>query len=320
MKKELVSIVIPVFNQAEFIVDTVESAVGQSYENIQVIVIDDGSTDDSAARVKAKFGDEIVLISQSNNGPSAAINAGMRAAEGEYIAFLGGDDIATPDRVQHQVEILEETRHDIIFSKPHLIDSFGERLRDEDFPIFYDPGQKEHSIFQRLLLQGNFICASSAMMRGAIVPRMGYFHPGLIQLQDFEYWLRACARGYSLAVFDYRIVEYRRHFSNLSSGRRDFAMLAELPLVIRKTLDGADPAVLRKEFPQVFRPALDSGSPVSQFEKSALLLSHPKEEVRAAGLSLAMQLYEDDIFMAEAASRGLNLFRMLYNAGETRLD
>ncbi|ALM85280.1 glycosyltransferase [Bordetella sp. N] len=318
MKKKLVSVVIPVFNQADFAVETVESVVGQTYGNVQIIVVDDGSTDDGAARIRDAFGSDVELISQPNGGPSAGINTGLRAAKGEFIALLGGDDVAMPDRIASQTEILSETSHDIIFSRPHLINSFGDPLPDEDFPIFFDPGLTGRSIFQRLLLQGNFLCASSTMMSAAAAQKIGFFHPGLIQLQDYDYWLRACALGCSLAVFEQRVVKYRRHFSNLSSSARDFAMLVELPLVIRRSLDDACPAVLRKEFPEIFRPQVNPNAPISAFEKSGLLLSHPREEVRALGLSMAIQLFDDQAFMAEAGERGLNLFRMLYNAGENK--
>jgi len=82
MPLPLVSVVIPIFNQAKFVVETVGSAVRQTYRNLQVIVVDDGSTDNGPELLEAEFGEQIVLLRQKNAGPSAAINTGLAAATG----------------------------------------------------------------------------------------------------------------------------------------------------------------------------------------------------------------------------------------------
>lgn len=99
----LVSIVIPCYNRERYIEDALNSALAQTYENIEIIVVDDGSTDNSVA-VLSKYEDKITLIQQKNKGVSAARNEGLRAVSGEYVIFLDSDDWLSTDLVAHHVE------------------------------------------------------------------------------------------------------------------------------------------------------------------------------------------------------------------------
>lgn len=105
----LVSIIIPVYNKAAFIRESIESALGQSYQNIEVVLVNDGSTDGSMAileEFKASYPDKIVLIDQKNGGVSKATNTGIAASKGDLIQFLDADDLMAPDKIQHQVDFL----------------------------------------------------------------------------------------------------------------------------------------------------------------------------------------------------------------------
>src|SRR5690606_36477927 len=99
MRDQLVTVIVPIFNQAKLGVEAVRSVCSQTYKNLQVIVVDDGSTDHSGDTMEKSFGGSITLLRQKNLGPSAAINAGLRVAQGEFICLMGGDDICAPERV-----------------------------------------------------------------------------------------------------------------------------------------------------------------------------------------------------------------------------
>lgn len=313
MQPALISVVIPIFNQAEFVVETVSSVVGQSRQDVQIVVVDDGSTDGSADILTAEFGDRIVLLRQKNGGPSKAINAGIEAATGAFIALLGGDDVCVDDRMEIQLEIMRTTSHDIVFSKPLLIDGSGQPLDDASFPVFFDERPAE-SVLRTLLLEGNFLCAPTAFMRRKAVQKVGFFRPGLIQLQDYDYWLRAAAAGLSIAETGPRVVKYRRHSGNLSSPRASFASTAESIPIFKSLLDFGGPAQFRKAFPYLFEPVADLSAPLTMFDKALFTLCHPRDEMRMVGIEYLVALCEDAAFLAKAERFGLNLPRFVQNA------
>jgi len=105
-----VSIIIPVYNKAAFVRESLVSALGQSFQNIEVVLVNDGSTDGSLAilqEFKANYPDKVVLIDQVNGGVSQATNAGIAASSGDFIQFLDADDLLSPDKIQFQIELLD---------------------------------------------------------------------------------------------------------------------------------------------------------------------------------------------------------------------
>src|SRR5215472_17381180 len=103
----LVSVVIPTYNRAAMITRTIENIFAQTYSNIELIVVDDGSTDDTQAKLSG-FGDRIRIITQSNSGPAVARNRGAAAARGEIIAFQDSDDLWRPTKLARQVALLSQ--------------------------------------------------------------------------------------------------------------------------------------------------------------------------------------------------------------------
>lgn len=103
---QLVSVIIPTYNRAELVCRAIDSALGQTYENKELIVVDDGSTDDTRSRLGA-YHNSIRVLTQDNSGPSVARNRGIEAARGEIVAFLDSDDYWLPTKLQRQVDLLE---------------------------------------------------------------------------------------------------------------------------------------------------------------------------------------------------------------------
>lgn len=314
MSAPLVSVIIPVFNQGELAVQAIDSVLSQRYPNVQTIVVDDGSTDGTADLIANRFGARIDLIRQANQGPSAASNAALRVARGEFIALMGGDDLCTPDRLEHQVSILSSGEWDIVFSRPDLIGDEGQPLSDAGYPVFFGP-RRHDSVFVSLFFDDNYFCAPSATMRRAVTDALGGFHEGLIQLQDYDYWLRATGQGFRVGLFDHRVVKYRRHVGNLSAVRRDFAARAEIPFVLKRALRLARPEVIRPLFPGLLQPSADATRALSTFEQSVLLLAHKREEVRLAGMDKAISLLDGEA-PSHQSPMGIDLFRYLYVAGQ----
>jgi glycosyltransferase involved in cell wall biosynthesis len=129
MRTPSVSVVIPTFNRADCVGKAIESVLAQTFQDFEVIVVDDGSKDDTA-RVLAGFGDSIRSISQKNRGVSAARNAGIRLARGKWVAFLDSDDEWHPTKLQRQVDCLEKLRTKVCFAR--CVTERGEPVRDID--------------------------------------------------------------------------------------------------------------------------------------------------------------------------------------------
>jgi len=313
MSEPLVSVIVAIYNQASYAMETLESVCSQSYSRQQIIVVDDGSTDDSAELVSRHFGSRVQLITQRNGGPSAAINTALRQARGDFIAMMGGDDVCEPERITQQLEILTNSGHDLVFAKPRLIDSDGAELPDHEVPVLYIDQAPGPEMYRRLFLYGNFLCGPTAMLRASVVTELGDFHAGLVGLQDFDYWLRACGRGMSIGVTDDRLVRYRRHGGNLSGTRSVSALASETGYVLKRSLEDALPRVVRTAFPHVLPPRVDLDAPLSQYEKSLLLLAHPLREVQAVGLEYAFDLAQTGGARDQGAGPDLSMFHFLMN-------
>jgi glycosyltransferase involved in cell wall biosynthesis len=203
----LVSVVIPTYNYGRFVTEAVESALTQTYPNVEVIVVDDGSTDDTKERL-AGYGDRIRYIYQENQGLSAARNTGLRAARGRFIALLDSDDAFHPRKLEFQVKLLEGCP-DVGLVRTLAFQDLSARWHSIDT----DPGTRLVSIGD-LVCRTTF-CPSSAMIRAECVEAVGYFDPAVSGTADRDYWIRAAAR-YAVAVLESPLTFYRWHSTNMS--------------------------------------------------------------------------------------------------------
>lgn len=215
----LVSVVIPCFNQAEFLDAAIQSVLSQSHTAHEAIVVDDGSTDDPAS-VAAQYAN-IALVRQPNRGRSAARNAGARAARGQFLVFLDADDRLLPGALAAGVAYLT-SRPDCALAAGHrvLIDVQGQRIA-APLPVC----TATHDYLT--LLQTNFIMTpAAAMFRQAAFAATGGWNEALHASEDYELYLRI-ARRWPIACHHTVIAEYRRHGTNTSS---------QAALMLRSTL------------------------------------------------------------------------------------
>lgn len=187
----LVSIVTPSYNQGQFIRATIESVLGQQYPNIEYIVIDGGSTDDTVSIIK-EYQQKLSWVSESDNGQSDAINKGIRKATGDIIAYLNSDDIYQPGTIERVVEAFRSSPEaDIVYGDYISIDVNGDIL-DRMKTIPFDPGI--------LLYDANYISQPSSFYRTSLFGKIGKFDDQLQCLMDYEFFLRASSKG---IVFKY---------------------------------------------------------------------------------------------------------------------
>ncbi len=191
MFSPFISIIIPVYNGSKYMKEAIDSALNQTYPHKEVIVVDDGSTDDSWQIIQS-YGQKIRAFKQKNGGVSTALNLGIKQSQGEYISWLSHDDVYVPSKLSKQVEALnslpiEERSKTILFSNYKIIDSNSKVI---EVPAI----EKVHNL-------SKFSCPLYPVMKGLIfgctllIPKIcfeesGYFDPNLRTSQDYDLWFK----------------------------------------------------------------------------------------------------------------------------------
>ena len=196
----LVSVIIPVYNCADYVAEAIESALAQDWPHKEVLVVNDGSTDNCLAILQG-FGDRIRLIDQKNAGPPAARNQGLAAARGAYIAFLDADDVWLQGKLSAQVRHMQ-AHHEVhtVFTDWHVWapDTSGRFVRPPELECHSvtDQVDKANSgwLYHRLLLDCALL-TTTVMLRASMVQRIGGFDLSLWNGDDYDYWLRASREG-----------------------------------------------------------------------------------------------------------------------------
>ena len=188
-----VSVVIPAYNAAAFIRQTLDSVLGQSFADLEVIVVDDGSTDGTRDIVSA-VGPPVVLVAGPRRGVSAARNEGVRLSRGEYIAFMDHDDLWEPGKIRRQVQALDADPHaGLVFTQAWVME--GGRIKDV-YPVLPEPTSFLAKAYENLL-HWCYIPMSSVLARRACLPGLdgsGPFDPQLQLAEDWDLWLRIAPR------------------------------------------------------------------------------------------------------------------------------
>ena len=179
-----VSIIIPNYNHAQYVADAINSALNQTYPDCEVIVVDDGSKDNSREIIDG-FGDKIRVIYQQNQGLSAARNTGINAAKGKYIGVLDADDVYEPEFIGTLVSLLESQPDAYgIYCGYRFVDHLNNPLPQIEAREV--PSEKLH----QALVDGNFLVPESMFVRKVCYDKVGLFDTSLRALEDLDMWLR----------------------------------------------------------------------------------------------------------------------------------
>lgn len=203
-----VSVVIPTYNAAELLPEAVESVLSQTYRDFEIVVVDDGSTDETPA-VMEEYAEDVRYIRKENGGSASARNRGIEEARGEYVAFLDADDRWRPAKL--------ETQMDAHAADPTLAWSYtGARLVDhETEEILFRKCQTRRRYggdILRKLLRGNFVTPSTTLIERRVFDEVGTFDESSLHRisEDWDLWLRIAAR-YPIKYIDEPLVEMRQH-------------------------------------------------------------------------------------------------------------
>jgi len=189
-----VSVVIPTYNRQRLVQDTIDSVLRQTFTDLELIVVDDGSTDDTGRILGERYASRIHYVYQENQGESVARNHGIDLAMGRYIAFVDSDDLWHPDKLKRQIEVLEALPEvGMISTQAHWINYEGMHLKQ--LPHGHD--RKSETIFWSDLVLDNVVAGggSSAVVRRTCFDHVGGFDRRIRFGEEWDLWLRL-ARHY----------------------------------------------------------------------------------------------------------------------------
>jgi glycosyltransferase involved in cell wall biosynthesis len=217
MAAETVSVIMPNYNGAAFLAEAVESVLAQTHRPLQIIVVDDGSSD-ASTDILARYADDLDILRLPHSGkPGLVRNRGLAAARGDLIAFIDSDDVWLPEKLAIQVAYL--TSHpgtSLVHSNLQVIDAQGRYLRD----IFLGcPGSQglsddyTESAFLQLVNGDSNVWTSSVVVRRECLVRVGGFAENLIVGEDYHLWIRI-ARAFRIGFVPEALAKHRKHDRN----------------------------------------------------------------------------------------------------------
>ena len=201
-----VSVIIPTYNNGKYICEAIDSIFAQTYSDYEIIVIDDGSTDNTKEIIE-RFSGRLRYIYKKNGGISSARNAGIHASKGKYLAFLDADDVWLPEILEKQIKVLEKnTKVGLVYTAKYMMDETG-RLTGDVRPHY--PARNTNELFK-----GRIICMSVLAKKDTII-KAGMFDEEMPNLEDLDLWLRV-AKSSEIKFIDQPLIKYRLHSNNAS--------------------------------------------------------------------------------------------------------
>lgn len=219
-----VSVIIPSYNHGQFVVCAVESALAQTHPQVEIIVVDDGSTDDTRLRLSA-YKDKIHYIYQPNKGLSAARNTGILAATGAYWMFLDADDWIHPRKLELQSHFLDsQPQYGLVYSAWNYVEEKTGQVLAQVRPDVHG------DVLKKLLLRNFFFPPGAALVRRLCLDQAGLFDTSLTAAEDMDMWVRIAAAGYAFGYIDHPLFYYRVVRGSMSKNlanqsRNEFARL-----------------------------------------------------------------------------------------------
>jgi glycosyltransferase involved in cell wall biosynthesis len=229
-----VSVIIPAYNVAPYIGETLDSVFSQTFADYEVIVINDGSPDtEDLERALARFIDRINYLKQENRGASAARNTGVHAAQGEFVAFLDADDLWLPNYLDEQTKFIREHDCDLVCADAEV---FGNGSHQEETymeSLVADAPPTGDVTFLGLLSAAQSLITSGVVVRRQRVLDVGFFDEALRNSQDFDLWLRLARHGVRMAYQRQTLLRYRGRDNSLSGDevnvhRRELCVLEKV--------------------------------------------------------------------------------------------
>lgn len=215
------TIAMPAYNARRTIRAAIRSVLAQTRGDFELLVVDDGSRDDTPEQVERFDDARVSLLRQENAGPGAARNLAIRAGSGRYVSMLDSDDLWLPEYLETMAGILDrEPEIGLAYTDAWVLDDATGRIRRTSAMHYQhpppDPPRDPHAFLALLLTRGNFVF-TSATVRREVLDRVGLFQSVLKPAEDFGLWLRIVAGGFEARRTDEKLAVYRKHPGSLST-------------------------------------------------------------------------------------------------------
>ena len=233
----VISVIIPVYNGERFILETIRSAVNQTFRDLEILIINDGSTDKTFELVKRSGDDRVKVFSYPHAGLSVSRNRGIRLARGEYIAFLDADDLWSPSKLEVQfLALRDHPDAAVAYSWVDLIDEEGHSLRP-----FMRPSHKGN-VYEKVLFNDFIIGGSNVLIRRQALEKTGFFDEALGAAEDHDMWIRLAKH------FEFTLVPKVQLFYRQTDGAMSSDLLRQMEgnlKVIEKAFSSAPRSLQR---------------------------------------------------------------------------
>lgn len=286
MSKPLVSVVIPAYNAAKTIQSTVQSVLGQTIQNFEIIVIDDGSKDNTIEVAESIKDSRVKVLPQQNGGASAARNIGIKASQGKYIAFLDADDLWLPHKLERQLDVL--TNEKDVTAVQSGVYFVNDSLKVLSARLCFQP---EDVLLETLLFQNLPGLMSTLVVERSVFDEIGYLDTSLEILEDWELAIRL-SRFCNLESIEEPLTLYRQHPENRSKNL-DIHIKPGYTIIERLFKDSTIPDHIRKQhrliYSTFYRMLCGGAFNVSRYGESLKwglksLLTHPSSIIYIASL------------------------------------
>ena len=268
----LVSVIMPAYNAERYIADSIQTVFAQTYSCWELIVVDDGSTDQTGEIVRALAAGEsrIKYVHQENGRLGKARNTGILNSSGELIAFLDSDDLWLPEKLELQVHTRQATEADVVFTGGYIFSDANTQDETRSFPLVR--GRLSGKDLLDRLLQFNFIPVMSVMMKRKCFDEAGPFEEARLfhGCEDYDLWLKLAKNGAVFHGMDQKLVRYRRHAGAMT--HKDSHVLKPMLLVVQRhmtdsTMPEADKRQrIRRLYRELIAALLDEGKPAEAGE------------------------------------------------------
>ena len=278
MKKDLVSVLMVNYNHADTIEQSIRSVLEQTYSKLQLIIVDDGSTDNSVEIINSIEDPRIEVYEEKENKQICAVtNIGMKKVRGEYFARIDSDDLWEKNKLELQVEYLKEhPEHKICFTHVSIIDENDQVVDSELEKLYAVDYERQEEWLETFFFLGNCLPMTSVLMTTKIMVEIGDFNIAYRQLHDFDYWIRI-AKKYPMAVIPKKLARIRRYESETNnsniSEKNTTRTYNEYVDIRRHFFDEMSDEVLKKTFGKYFKNGNAESREELECEKAFLLCS-----------------------------------------------
>lgn len=249
MNSPLVSIIIPIYNGSNYMREAVDSALAQTYKNIEVIVVNDGSADDTE-KIAKSYGDKIRYFSKENGGVASALNLGLKEMKGKYFSWLSHDDVYYSEKIEKQIKFLAELKNEnvILYSDYDSIDSKAQIIRTDKMDHEMLEAKPEYAILRSAVSGCTLLIPKKAF------DEYGFFDEKLKCTQDYAKWFEMM-KTYSFVHIPEVLIKYRWHDlqgtnkSPVVASEGDelwIMMMKKIPSGIKKRLEGSEAEFYRQ--------------------------------------------------------------------------